>query len=67
MGLSDIHSPLLGSPGPGPMYWLNPPPIGPGSKQKLKLINLAIILHTSLSVLLSNQIKLEEIYIFLLK
>ena len=24
-----IHGPLLGSPGPGPMYRMNPPLIGP--------------------------------------
>ena len=28
----DSQSPLLGSPGPGPMYRLNPPLIGPDSK-----------------------------------
>ena len=26
---SEIHRPLLGSPGPGPMYRLNPPLTGP--------------------------------------
>ena len=29
VGPSEIHRPLLGSLGPGPMYRLNPPLIGP--------------------------------------
>jgi hypothetical protein len=33
-GHSEIQKPLLGSLGPGPMYWLNPLLIGPGESSE---------------------------------
>jgi len=40
-GPSEIHRPLLGSPGPGPMYRLNPPLIGLHNGDKLCKNNTA--------------------------
>ena len=39
----DSQAPLLGSPDPGPMYRLNPPLIGPDSKDEsvIALFNLS--------------------------
>jgi len=36
-GPSEIHGPFLGSPGPGPIYRLNPPLIGPVENNKFTL------------------------------
>ena len=37
---SEIHRPLLGSPGPGPMYRLNPPLICPVNDMKGIYLNV---------------------------
>jgi hypothetical protein len=46
MAKAEIHGPLLGSPGPGPMYRLNPPLIGPVrfSSKLMKITNLLYLL-----------------------
>ena len=45
-GPSEFHRPLLGSPGPGPMYRLNPPPlVWPDSKDESVFARFNLSFH----------------------